>query len=278
MYIPLSSPSNKADNLADNHKPDTTSSTSLHLQPSSSKSYDMTLDSGSPDSSYTYSGMRTSNDGQYVLIFDPAKKHFVLHRLDSSFAMNMTDAPITEEDASTYPQLSPRARPQASSTSAPQRRVSKVKPAKKNTSTPTAKTEAAKRKDSKVKKAKTAPVREPTPDEASASEDGDDLLIEYPDGPSNYQTSTTPIFQRRISEASDADEDAEGEEWDEPEEMGGVERNGDVDLLQLPSPAGNANGGMSDEEMELDLEAELEQALKANANANGNESDESEEE
>ncbi|KAL1882085.1 hypothetical protein VTK73DRAFT_2494 [Phialemonium thermophilum] len=42
---------------------------------------------------YTYNGTRTSNDGQYVLIFDPARKALVLHRLDSLFHMNITRTP-----------------------------------------------------------------------------------------------------------------------------------------------------------------------------------------
>lgn len=63
---------------------------------------------------------------------------------------------------------------------------------------------------------------------------------------------------------SDEDEDAEHEEYEE-------ERNQDVEMLNLPSPANNVQ--MTDAD-EFDLEAELEQALQEA----GNESDESEEE
>lgn len=37
--------------------------------------------------------MRTSAEGKYVLVFDPAKKAFVLHRVDSLFHMNVVRLP-----------------------------------------------------------------------------------------------------------------------------------------------------------------------------------------
>ncbi|KAK3363600.1 RNA polymerase II transcription elongation factor-domain-containing protein [Lasiosphaeria hispida] len=42
---------------------------------------------------YQFSGTRTTDDGNYVLIFDPARKAFVLHRVDSLFHMNITRTP-----------------------------------------------------------------------------------------------------------------------------------------------------------------------------------------
>lgn len=42
---------------------------------------------------YSYNGVRTTKDGNYVLIFDPAREVFVLHRLDSLFHMNVTKTP-----------------------------------------------------------------------------------------------------------------------------------------------------------------------------------------
>jgi len=258
---------NEVDKSSDNHKPDPssdTSSTSMHLLPSASDSTSYDLSFSDNSEKYSYNGVRTSGDGQYVLIFDPVKKHFVLHQVDSTFDMNLVSAPW-DQDASSlrsaYPQLEPKTKPIAS---APQRR-----PSKSAKHAAAANTDTKRRKQEKPKKPK-PPVREPTPEE----EDSDDgLTVEYPDGPpaQQYHYQSTPIFQRNISEeASDEDEDAEHESFEE-------ERNQDVDHLQLPSPANNA-GGMSDEEIELDLEAELEQALKETEDNGADESSESEEE
>ncbi len=249
--------------MLDNHKPDISadpSQSSLHLQPSDSSpaSYDLSLKDNSEK--YSYQGIRTSGDGQYVLIFDPIKKHFMLHRIDSTFDMNLVSAPWAHEASklrSQYPQLEPEDRSQAS---APQRRASKG--SKKD---PT-KVAVPRRKVEKAKKPKPPIIREPTPEAPEEEESDDGLTIEYPDAPANYQYKSTPLFDRNPSEASDEDEDADGEIDDE------MEHNQDVDHLKLPSPANNNVEGMSDEDIELDLEAELEQAL------NADESSESEEE
>jgi hypothetical protein len=217
---------------------------------------------------YSYTGGRTSGDGQYVLIFDAPNKRFVLHRLDSTFDMNLVKAPW-EDNASTlrsqYPQLETTA-PPTPETKLPQRRTSKS--AKKAAP---AKAEAKRRKSADKPKVPKPPPREPTPDE---EESDDGLTIEYPDGPPSSQpwkSQSTPVFQQNVDEDV-SDEDAEGEEYAD-------ERNQDVDLLKLPSPSNNI-GGMSDEDLELDLEAELEEALKetAGTGTGAGESDESEEE
>lgn len=208
--------------------------------------------------------MRTSGDGKYVLIFNPSKKHFVLHRIDSTFDMNLVRSPWEQKSSilrSQYPQLEPTAKPQSA---AAQRRASK---ATKNA--PVAKSDTKRRKSVQAKKSK-PPVREPTPEDDS----DDGLTVEYPGAPSSqpHQHQSAPNFQRNASEdMSDEDEDAEGEEYEE-------ERNQDVDLLKLPSPANNNAGGISDEDIELDLEAELEQALQETAEGGADESSESEEE
>ncbi|TVY80270.1 hypothetical protein LSUE1_G006881, partial [Lachnellula suecica] len=240
-----------------NHKPDPSSdsTSSMHLEASDSSGYDLSLTDNSDR--YSYHGARTTGDGQFVLIFDAVKKHFVLHRIDSTFDMNLVSAPWAQ-DASTlrsqYPQLETPQSKNPAASQPPQR-----KPAKTTKKAATAaKTETQRKKVEKAKKPK-PPVREPSPEEEEESDDG--LTIEYPDGPSSqtYQYQSTPVFRRDPSEdGSEEDIDAEGEE----------ERNQDVDHLKLPSPANNNAGGMSDEEMEMemememDLEAELEQALK----------------
>jgi hypothetical protein len=193
------------------------------------------------------------------------KKHFVLHRIDSTFDMNLISSPW-EQDASIlrsqYPQLEPTTKPESA---ASQRRSTKP------TKNATAPKNDTKRKKSVQPKKPKPQVREPTPEE---EEPDYCLTVEYPDAPSSqqYQYQSTPVFQRNVSEdISDEDEDAEGEDYEE-------ERNQDVDLLKLPSPANNNAGGVSDEDIELDLEAELEQALKETAEGGADESSESEEE
>jgi hypothetical protein len=246
----------------------------MQLVPSESNSsgYNLTLSDNSEE--YSYNGTRTSGDGQYVLIFDPIKKHFVLHQVDSTFDMNLVSAPW-EDDASTlqslYPQLQPPP-PAVAQTETPQRKTAKgAKNAPVPKSEPKRRKAVEKPKAAEKPKKPNPPPREPTPEE---EESDDGLTIEYPDAPSNsqpYQHRSTPTFKTDITEEiSDEDADAEGEEYDE-------EMNQDVDHLKLPSPANNA-GGLSDEELELDLEAELENALMETTGTGANESDESEEE
>ena len=188
----------------------------------------------------------------------------MLHRLDSTFDMNMVSSP-EEKNASVlrsqYTQLESTAKPRAEM---PQR-----KPSKPTKNVPAAKPEPKRRKSTQAKKR--LPAREPTPEEEDDSDDG--LTIEYPDARSagHYKAQPGAIsLQHDSEEEEEGDEDAEGE-IDE-------QHNRDVDHLTLPSPANNA-GGVSDDDMELDLEAELEQALKQTTEGAGeDESDESEEE
>jgi len=254
-----------------NHKPDPSSdsTTSMHLEPSDSTSYDLSFTDNSDR--YSYHGARTSGDSQYVLIFDSVKKHFVLHRVDSTFDMNLVSAPWAQ-DASTlrsqYPQLET---PHTKMPAQPQRKPSKTT---KKAAT-AAKAETQRKKVEKTEKTK-KPKPPPSPEAEEESEDDDVLTIEYPDAPSSYPATSTPVVRRDPSEdvsEEDSDADAEGEDDD-------MERNQDVDHLKLPSPANNNAGGLSDEDMdmELDLEAELEQALKDTEGGGANESSESEEE
>ncbi|KAB5562801.1 RNA polymerase II transcription elongation factor-domain-containing protein [Coniochaeta sp. 2T2.1] len=77
-----------------NHKPDVSdpNSTTARLKQSNK---DGTFNLGIDDNGnrYTYNGVRTTKDGNYVLIFDPARQVFVLHRVDSLFHMNVTRTP-----------------------------------------------------------------------------------------------------------------------------------------------------------------------------------------
>ena len=236
----------------------------MQLQPSASgpTSYDLSFSDNSDK--YLYTGERTTGDGQYVLIFDPVKKHFILHRIDSTFDMNLISTPWSQDsDAlrSQYPQLKAQGKPHSTGI---QRRSPKL-----SKKAAVVKADTKRQKQEKPKKPK-PPVREPTPEE---EEFDDSLTIEYPDVSSThqYQYQSTPVFQQNVSEHSDVDEDAEGEEYES-------EHNQDIDHLKLPSPANNNAGGLSDEDIELDLEMELEQALKENEGGGAYESSESEEE
>lgn len=256
--LPLSGPTCLTA-LLDNHKPDAAASQSLSpMQLQASKSDPSSLDLSFSDDSgkYKYSGVRASGDGQYVLIFNPEKEHFVLHRIDATFDVNLVSAPW-EKNASAlrsqYSQLESGAKPRAE---APPRR----------------------RKPTQVKK-KPPVVHEPAPEEEEESDDG--LTIEYPDAPSarQYKPQPEPASPPNASEDDDDEDedDLEGEGEGELDEQ----RNQDVDHLTLLSPpaAHDHISGSAEEDMELDLEAELEQALKETREGAGDdESDESEEE
>lgn len=254
----------RTDKTTDNHKPDLSSSspaTSLTPSVSDPSSYNLSIKDKSDR--YSYTGARTTGDGQYVLVFDAVKEHYVLHKIDSTFDMNLTNTPWTNDTSalqSQYPQIDIE-----TTQASPQRKAPKPKAAT------AAKTDVPKKKIIVPKKAKAA-VRDPSPEEEEESDDG--FTVEDPSANTSHHASQ-PTFQRQASEdVSDEDEDAEHELYEEDE------HNQDVDHLRLPSPANN-DAGLSDEDLEADLEkefeAEFEEALKEGDGA-GSESSESEEE
>ncbi|APA11666.1 hypothetical protein SS1G_05125 [Sclerotinia sclerotiorum 1980 UF-70] len=258
-----------------NHKPDPTagaSANSAQLKPSSNPSssdYDLSFSDNNDD--YTYAGARSSGEGQFILTFDPVRKVLVLDRIDSTFDMNLTSAPWTDDAAqlqSQYEQLEPptKAVTEEPQLKAPQKKASKPK------ATTTAKAKPAPR--AKAEKAKKKPPpREPSPEPEEESDDG--FTVEYPDGQSSQQQYEyrAPIFQREPSEEiSDEDEDTDHD--------GIYETNQDVDHLKLPSPVNNP-GAISDEDamdLEADLEADLQAEMEKELMDHQDESDESEEE
>jgi hypothetical protein len=259
-----------ADYPPDNHKATTSSdsaSSSLRLKPTGNphdEQYDLSF-SESGDN-YAYRGTRSSGDGQYVLIFDPARKAFVIHQVDSAFDMNLTSTPWEQDPAvlqKDYEQLMTSPKRQQSNSDDEQ---------EMDTFAKAQTVETKRRKTEKVAKPKK--VREPTPESEEESDDG--LTIEYPDGEpaQRYHSQSTPIFRRAQSEESDKFEDIMQEE----------ELNQDVEALALPSPVHGDTAELDAEEEldELDLEAELEQALQTETQAEeahaADESSESEEE
>ncbi|TGO23800.1 hypothetical protein BPAE_0121g00160 [Botrytis paeoniae] len=256
-----------------NHKPDPSigaSTNSAQLKPSSnpnSANYDLSLSDNNDD--YTYTGARTSGDGQFILTFDPVRKVLVLDRIDSTFDMNLTSAPWTDDAAqlqSQYEQLEP---PTKAIIEEPQTKVPQKKAPKPKAPAATKAKPAPRAKAEKAQKPK-PPPREPTPEPEEDSDDG--FTVEFPDGQSSHQQYEyrAPIFQREPSEEiSDEDEDADADH------DGIYEQNQDVDHLKLPSPV-NSPGVVGQEEMDLDLEADLEAEMEKALMEQ--ESDESEEE
>ncbi|KAK4189238.1 RNA polymerase II transcription elongation factor-domain-containing protein [Podospora australis] len=66
---------------------------------------------------YAYKGVRTTEDGKYVLIFDPKRQAFVLHRVDSMFHMNLVRTPTENVETlrKKFPQLEVKSDGSASS-------------------------------------------------------------------------------------------------------------------------------------------------------------------
>ncbi|GAW23281.1 hypothetical protein ANO14919_128350 [Xylariales sp. No.14919] len=247
-----------------NHKPTLSSSAAPHqarIQPTgsnnSSASYHLSFqdDAGR----YAYQGSRGQEDNQYVLIFDPEKEVFVLHRVDSMFNMNLVRTPNNndaEDLRQAYPQLEAH-RPQ------------RTKPTSKSTSTKPTKPKKPAPKEPKPSNAKKTepPTRAPAKsnkvhhDSEDESSDDDLLTIEDPGGAaptSNRDFSPGFIDKpRRFSEfieqhhREEEEEDEDGE-FDEVEVLndadGEEEEDDEDDNFKLPSPihrqmmGGNING------------------------------------
>ncbi|OLN96369.1 hypothetical protein CCHL11_00623 [Colletotrichum chlorophyti] len=63
--------------------------------PGSKTNFDLSFPDGN-NGMYGYAGTRTMDDNQYVLYFDPARKAFILDRIDSTFHMNVTRTPTSD--------------------------------------------------------------------------------------------------------------------------------------------------------------------------------------
>lgn len=78
---------------ADNHKP-AFPQADARLKPSipgKTSSYDLNFSSA--EGTVGFAGTRSTDDGDYVLYFDPERKAFVLDKVDSTFNMNLTRTP-----------------------------------------------------------------------------------------------------------------------------------------------------------------------------------------
>lgn len=101
-YVPQGTNRTLRCKQTDNHKPTLSSDaapSSAKVKPSSTPgTYDLSFtDDGGK---YAYAGTRSTKENQYVLLFDPERKAFVLHRVDSTLNMNLTRTPSnTDADA-----------------------------------------------------------------------------------------------------------------------------------------------------------------------------------
>ncbi|KAI3320774.1 hypothetical protein HD806DRAFT_537841 [Xylariaceae sp. AK1471] len=218
-----------------NHKPSLSSSTAPHqarIKPNTStnSSYDLSLqDDGGR---YAYQGTRAHEDNQYVLIFDPEREVFVLHRVDSMFNMNLVRTP-TNNDAESlredYPQLE-AFRPSKTSkaaSKAPSKPIKPKKPAAKET------------KSSAIKKAeppKPPPATKPKKthhDSEDESSDDDLLTIEDPGGvaPATNRDFSPGFIDkpRRFSEFVQQQNEEEDEDDEDEVEVEMIEAMNDAD-------------------------------------------------
>ncbi|KAL2142429.1 hypothetical protein VTI28DRAFT_1138 [Corynascus sepedonium] len=237
-----------------NHRPALSSDSApstLHLK-KSAKDGSYNLGFEDQGSKYQYNGVRTTGDGNYVLIFDPARKAFVLHHVESTFHMNITRTP-TETNAETLRQQFPHLEVKSPSTTKKPRGKAAEKSGtiKANTKGTPAKAKAGKastadipkatRESSQSEKAKaveltlpdlTAPSKQAdqekkakrpalSPVESEEEDDDDDggLTVEYPEGnpaafrePSQYMPAFPASVTRRFSEFAKERESGEDDD------------------------------------------------------------------
>ncbi|KAI1320418.1 RNA polymerase II transcription elongation factor-domain-containing protein [Xylariaceae sp. FL0255] len=265
-----------------NHRPNLSSSSAPHqarIKQSDSSNYDLSFqDDGGR---YAYRGTRGQEDNQYVLIFDPDRDVFVLHRLDSMFNMNLTRTPSNNDAASLrqeHKQLDAHRPPKTQKTAtskAKKPQAKETRPQKANPPKPASKPAPQKAQD----------------DSDDESSDDDLLTIEDPGGAAlTSHRDFSPGFidkPRRFSEFvqqqneeededADADpqelldtmdldehraeavDDADGEDEEEEEEE---DDDDPIEHFKLPSPMNrqmmgsiNAAAGPKDQDDEEEME------------------------
>ncbi|KAK1826699.1 RNA polymerase II transcription elongation factor-domain-containing protein [Podospora conica] len=201
-----------------NHRPELTSDAAPNTARLKKSAKDNSYNLGFDDNGdkYQYNGARTTDDNNFVLIFDPVRQGFVLHRVDSTFHMNLTRTPTDGNQESLrkqFPHLEVKAgdsksdaRKDTSEEKAPPGKKSTASKGKaaattKSTGTP-AKAKKAKAPAEKSKPmgltlpsapTPTPPAAAPVPEEAkpkrraaspieSDDDDDDGFQIEFPDG------------------------------------------------------------------------------------------------
>lgn len=267
----------------DNHKP----ALSSDIAPSQSRlkrsakdgSYNLGFDDNGDK--YQYNGVRTAADGQYVLVFDPDRKAFVLHQVDSMFNMNIAKTPTDTNAARQYPPLDvkgtvldkPAPKPKASTAAS---KNNKEAPAK---NAPAGRGRGGKSAQNKQNPATLPPSKPASPPRAEAEghatkhrkptsadsededEDDDDggLTIEYPDGPPperfkpavNKYASPALALTRRFSEFAAAYN---------PDEEEDVNMDAEFES-RFNEDADGEGGGYEDDDEEEDEDEDMVDAL-----------------
>ncbi|KAI1359123.1 RNA polymerase II transcription elongation factor-domain-containing protein [Xylaria arbuscula] len=236
-----------------NHKPTLSSTTAPHqarIKPNGSSdpsaSYDLSFqDEGGR---YAFQGSRGHEDNQYVLIFDPEREVFVLHRVDSMFNMNVTRTPSNNDSEALrqeYPPL--EAHPPSRATKPTNKTVStkSAKPTKSKKPAPKdPKPPVAKKADppAPVKPAKSKKAHHDSEDESS---DDDLLTIEDPGGaPPASNRDFSPGFIDQPRRFSDFVQQYQNEEEEEEEDDGGLE----IEVEALNDADGEEEEGEEEEE------------------------------
>ncbi|KAF6799479.1 ELL-associated factor [Colletotrichum sojae] len=285
--------------LQDNHKPDLASEPeSARLKPEtpgSKTNFDLAFQDGN-GGTYAYAGTRTMDNNQFVLYFDPARKAFILDKVDSTFHMNITRTPTNDnpealrqqfEQLDTSITATPEVRKPASE--APTKTTAKPKgkaaAAAKPKAAPKARVKAEKKKEPvniqlalptndappppPPKAAAAAPPKKKKDVGSDVDEDDDDddggLQIEYPDAHKNRSTDFSPAFPAKaigMRSFSDFLRDSEADDAD-----GESEEERDFGAFNLPSPVNNQARHQQDEDadadqMEIDSEPDFEDALE----------------
>ncbi|KAH8662284.1 RNA polymerase II transcription elongation factor-domain-containing protein [Xylariales sp. PMI_506] len=282
-----------------NHKPDQPPAQAKLRQNTSSKSaFDLTYQDGGM---YKYRGNRSSDDGQYVLVFDPSREVFVLHKVDSTFNMNLISTP-TNKDAESlrkeYPHLK-----NSSTEDQPVRKAATKSAGRDNAARK--KDEPLKANNKKQQQQQQPPPppqkkRDPQSEEEDSSDDDAGLVMEFPGGeaPGSNRDFSPAFPPRRFSEFVsnvDEEEDADGEDDDDSSDEHfafklpspiNYSTSAGTTSLQQPQPV-EVHQTMQEEaeeeseedeeqfiqvqpeeeqadEMDVDLEAELEAELEAN--------------
>ncbi|KAK1590880.1 RNA polymerase II transcription elongation factor-domain-containing protein [Colletotrichum navitas] len=259
-----------------NHKPELTSEPgTARLKPEtpgSKSDFDLSFPDGN-NGMYGYAGTRTMDDNQYVLYFDPARKVFILDKVDSTFHMNVTRTPSNDNPESLRQQFeqldtSITATPEVRKPTAAADSKDKpsTKPAAKASSGPkrpsasSNKAAAKPRKPAAAKKSEPIHLALPTNDappvpakptapakkkettrKAAGSDDEEDdddddfgLTIEYPDEHKNKKADFSPAFAPNIQVRSFSDFLRDSEADDADGESDLEER--DLANFNLPSP------------------------------------------
>ncbi|KAI1654654.1 RNA polymerase II transcription elongation factor-domain-containing protein [Daldinia decipiens] len=244
-----------------NHKPSLSSSTApaqariKSTSASSSKKGASTYDLAFQDDGgrYQYKGTRGVEDNQYVLIFDPAREVFVLHKVDSMFNMNLVKTPSNDDPESLrqeFPHLDAHSAASSAKATGPARQPAKGRKEEKKTAAkprkPASKPKAEDKpvlampeKKSPPKPITTSKPRRTSDDSEEESSDDDlGLTIENPGGEAprvNQHYSPNLFGIRRFSDLMNEGEDEKNnEEYDDAD--GEEDDDEPIEHFVLPSP------------------------------------------